>query len=71
MIIKFNELTAKAKINCAYQYINIICAYETFEDEAWTIEYIGEDIDEFVKATPNQFYFDNNGDWYDEGRKVK
>ena len=67
--VKFWDLGTREKINCMEQYVNIICPYEWFDDEP--LEYLGEDIEWFVSADPNQFYFDKNGDWYDEGRKVR
>ena len=66
-IVKYADLGTKAKANCVDQYVNIICPYDEFEGVVdWK-----EHIDLFVEATPDQFYFDENGDWYDEGRKVR
>lgn len=62
------ELGFREQVNCVEQYINIICPYEefteSFEEVLWGIKY-------FVEADPDQFWFDENGDWYDEGRKVR
>lgn len=67
-IVKYEELGTKAKMNCVLQFINIICPYDYV---GATASEIGENADLFVEATPDQYWFDQNGDWYDEGRKVK
>ena len=66
-IVKYNDLGIRAKMNCVLQFINIICPYDYVGEKA---SEIGENIDLFVEATPDQYWFDENGDWYDEGRKV-
>lgn len=79
-IVKFNELTDKARRNCIEQFFGCIAWDDMELNEAcykgWETEGkpTNEDfcgIDLFVEATPDQYWFDQNGDWYDEGRKVK
>ena len=67
-IVKFNDLGLRAKMNCVLQFDYIICPYDFVGS---TASEIGENADLFVEATPDQYWFDENGDWYDEGRKVK
>lgn len=78
--VKFNDLSKEARANCIEQYFGCIAwddmdlndaIYKGWENEGKPTErdYFGVDL--FVEATPDQFYFDENGDWYDEGRKVK
>jgi hypothetical protein len=62
------ELGFREQVNCVEQYINIICPYEEFTE---SFEEVLLGIKYFVEATPDQFYFDENGDWYDEGKKVR
>lgn len=84
-IVKFNDLSDEAMENCIRQFFGII-AWESEEIQKHLYEELGcygvdvvvptrkvfgKDIDLFVEATPDQFYFDENGDWYDEGRKVR
>lgn len=66
--VKFDDLGGKAKMNCVLQYKYIVCPYD---DVGKTATEIGRNADYFVEATPEQFWFDENGDWYDEGRKVR
>ena len=73
-IVKFNDLGLRAKMNCVLQFVYIMCPYDEFSaTESWRKHFddIRDDIDLFVEATPDQFWFDENGDWYDEGRKVR
>ena len=66
--LEFNNLNVRAKVNCADQFINIMVAYSTEWDEEYDLDDLAVTIDEWVS---DQFWFDKNGDWYDEGRKVK
>ena len=67
--VKFNELGKNEQKNCIDQFVYVVCAYEWNDIDPF--EDIGVAIDLFVDATPEQFWFDENGDWYDEGRKVR
>ena len=64
----FNDLSVRAKVNCADQFINIMVAYTTEWDDEYDLDDLAVTIDEWVG---DQLYFDKNGDWYDEGRKVR
>ena len=66
--VKFEDLDIRAKLNCMEQFINIIVPYADYDDCPNDMEYVIYDIGEWIGE---QFYFDENGDWYDEGRKVK
>lgn len=68
-IVKFNDLDEIAKETCTEQYINVVCPMVALDEEEMLN--IGEAIDLFVEATPDQFWFDENGDWYDEGRPMQ
>ena len=65
----YYELNTRAKINCIDQFVNVICPYEEFDD--FKIEVIPIWIQMFIDTAKGQFWFDENGDWYDEGRKVR
>ena len=74
-MIKFDDLKLDAKMNCIEQFIGLIAwdyEGETSPTELWINNFDGirEDIDCYVEATPDQFWFDESGDWYDEGRKM-
>ena len=67
--VKFNDLNIRAKLNCMEQFVNIIVPYADYDDcPNNDLEYVVCDIEEWVG---DQFYFDENGDWYDEGRMVR
>ena len=65
---EFNSLSTRAKINCMDQFVNIIVPYADYDDCPNDIECVVWDIEEWVG---DQYWFDENGDWYDEGRKVR
>ena len=68
-IVKFNELDIRAKLNCMEQFIDIIVPYADYDDfPEEDLEYVISDIGEWVGE---QFYFDTDGNWYDEGRMVR
>ena len=65
----FRELSEEAQKNCLDQYINIMCPYDTAGDlDGASFEEIAESINYW---TGDQFWFDKNGNWYDEGRMVR
>ena len=71
--VKFQDLDIRAKLNCMEQFVNIIVPYADYDmvDDAFgctDMECVAADIEEWVGE---QFYFDTNGDWYDEGRMVR
>ena len=68
-IVKFNELDIYGKVNCMDQFMNILCPYEDFR--GMTIEEMGANVDYWVEECPEQFWFDTDGNWYDEGRMVR
>lgn len=62
----YDALSATAQINCIDQFINIMCPYSDYDGcGLWVIE---TDIKEMIGE---QFYIDEDGNWYDEGRKVR
>lgn len=65
--VKFEDLDIRAKLNCMEQFINVIVPYADY-DCPNDMEYVICDIGEW---NGDQFWFDENGDWYDEGRKVR
>lgn len=72
--VKFEDLDIRAKLNCMEQFINIIVPYADYDEGCLddvglsNLECVIIDIGEWIGE---QFWFDENGDWYDEGRKVK
>lgn len=71
--VKFQDLDIRAKLNCMEQFINVIVPYADYDmvDDGFgctDMECVVADIEEWVGE---QFYFDKNGDWYDEGRMVR
>ena len=71
--VKFQDLDIRAKLNCMEQFVNVIVPYADYDmvDEGFgctDMECVVVDIEEWVGE---QLYFDENGDWYDEGRKVR
>ena len=73
-IVKFNDLELRAKLNCMEQFVNIIVPYADYDEGCLddvgltNLECVIMDIDEW---NGDQFWFDENGDWYDEGSKVR
>lgn len=62
----YDALSATAQINCIDQFVNIMCPYADYDGcGLWVIE---ADIKEMIGE---QFYIDEDGNWYDEGRKVR
>lgn len=62
----YDTLTDTAKINCIDQFVNVLCPYEYCDN--CSIDTIEADIKELIGK---QFYIDEDGNWYDEGRKVR
>lgn len=62
----YDKLGAFEKLNCIDQFINIMNPYwDELPLDIGDIEY---DIKEMIGE---QFYIDEDGNWYDEGRKVR
>ena len=61
----YDALSATAQINCIDQFVNVLCPYSDYDGcGIWVIE---ADIKEMIGE---QFYIDEDGNWYDEGRCV-
>lgn len=61
--VKFSDLSTTAKIWCMSQFLNVVIPYgwdEVNEGDVADLE------DTILYTIGKQFWFDENGDWYDE-----
>lgn len=65
---KYEELNVDAKIRCLYVYVNIICAYE-YWDDILDVTDVEECVKEFLKAS-DEHKIDFDGNWYWYGMKL-
>ena len=63
-MITFSELSMRAKIECMEQFLNVVVPYADYDGVDNDLEYLVVDIEEI---SGDQFWFDEDGNWYDEG----
>lgn len=67
--VKFEDLDFYAKLNCMDQFVNVMCPYEDYRD--MTLEEMAINIEYWLEPYPDQYWIDKDGNWYDEGRRVR
>lgn len=67
-MITFNELSMRAKVECMDQFLNVVVPYADYDGVDNNLDYLVVDIEE---TCGEQFYFDEDGNWYDEGRPMR
>jgi hypothetical protein len=66
--LRLHNLDVRAKVNCMEQFLNIMIPYAPEWDDETDLDDLVATIDEWVGE---QYYFDRDGNWYDEGRRVR
>ena len=70
---KFADLSRDAQNECIDQYFGVVCPYDD-EQGDWHLDGMSieeiEDIINLFQEASDTMWFDESGNWYDEGTKV-
>ena len=69
-MLRYEDLTRGAKLNCLEQYVNVLCAYSDDLEEC-TMEELEQNVVLFLEACSEEYELDNYGNWYWDGVKVE
>lgn len=69
--MKYDELNIEAKVHCLNEWVNVVCAYDNFDD-CNTVEELEYSIRETLKdSSINGFDVDEYGQWWSYGDRVR